>query len=177
MLVIGLIIVMNDLVLFVELLVKSRQNHLFPQGAVKKPDQNHILDDGPTKFSHDVTWVGEDAPGFFPNRHRYFFMPVLCCHKNVHGFTLSLIDNDCQYRGTTLPTSGEAARVKKSSPFLQGLISNVTNPKPKGHYGAVELLARYSRIDLDSATCERLLAITREDRALFDHVAQRHAGL
>jgi threonine/homoserine/homoserine lactone efflux protein len=25
---------------------------------------------------------------------------------------------------------GEAARVKKSSPFLQGLISNVTNPKP-----------------------------------------------
>ena len=33
------------------------------------------------------------------------------------------------------------------------------------------------RIDLDSATCERLLAITREDRALFDHVARRHAGL
>ena len=27
---------------------------------------------------------------------------------------------------------------------------NVTNPKPKGRYGAVELLARYSRIDLDS---------------------------
>lgn len=26
--------------------------------------------------------------------------------------------------------SGEAARVKKSSPFLQGLISNITNPKP-----------------------------------------------
>ena len=26
--------------------------------------------------------------------------------------------------------SGEAARVKKTSPFLQGLISNVTNPKP-----------------------------------------------
>ncbi len=25
---------------------------------------------------------------------------------------------------------GEAARVKKSSPFLQGLISNITNPKP-----------------------------------------------
>ena len=33
------------------------------------------------------------------------------------------------------------------------------------------------RIDLDSTTCERLLAITREDRALFDHVARRHAGL
>jgi len=27
---------------------------------------------------------------------------------------------------------------------------NVANPKPKGRYGAVELLARYSRIDLDS---------------------------
>ena len=27
---------------------------------------------------------------------------------------------------------------------------NVANPKPKGKYGAVELLARYSRIDLDS---------------------------
>lgn len=27
---------------------------------------------------------------------------------------------------------------------------NVSNPKPKGKYGAVELLARYSRIDLDS---------------------------
>lgn len=33
------------------------------------------------------------------------------------------------------------------------------------------------RIDLDSATCERLLAVTREDRLLFDHVARRHAGL
>ena len=27
---------------------------------------------------------------------------------------------------------------------------NVANPKPKGTYGALELLARYSRIDLDS---------------------------
>ncbi|MBA3931073.1 MAG: porin [Xanthomonas sp.] len=27
---------------------------------------------------------------------------------------------------------------------------NVTNPRPKGKYGALELLARYSRIDLDS---------------------------
>jgi threonine/homoserine/homoserine lactone efflux protein len=31
---------------------------------------------------------------------------------------------------TSTSSSGEAARVKKSSPFLQGLISNVTNPKP-----------------------------------------------
>ncbi len=31
---------------------------------------------------------------------------------------------------SSAPQSGEAARVKKSSPFLQGLISNVTNPKP-----------------------------------------------
>lgn len=31
---------------------------------------------------------------------------------------------------SSTPLSGEAARVKKSSPFLQGLISNITNPKP-----------------------------------------------
>ena len=31
---------------------------------------------------------------------------------------------------SSTPSSGEAARVKKSSPFLQGLISNITNPKP-----------------------------------------------
>jgi threonine/homoserine/homoserine lactone efflux protein len=32
--------------------------------------------------------------------------------------------------GSSVSASGEAARVRKSSPFLQGLISNVTNPKP-----------------------------------------------
>lgn len=37
--------------------------------------------------------------------------------------------------------------------------------------------AGQGRMTLDCATCERLLAITREDRALFEHVARRHAGL
>ena len=32
--------------------------------------------------------------------------------------------------GSSKTTSGNAARAKKSSPFLQGLISNITNPKP-----------------------------------------------
>lgn len=35
----------------------------------------------------------------------------------------------------------------ESRPYSAG---NVGNPKPKGKYGALELLARYSRIDLDS---------------------------
>lgn len=33
------------------------------------------------------------------------------------------------------------------------------------------------RVTLDSATCETLLEVTREDRALFDHVALRYGGL
>ena len=32
-------------------------------------------------------------------------------------------------------------------------------------------------ITLDSRRLDRLLALTREDRLLFEHVAQRHAGL
>jgi threonine/homoserine/homoserine lactone efflux protein len=38
--------------------------------------------------------------------------------------------NSAGAAGSSPSSSGEAARVKKSSPFLQGLISNVTNPKP-----------------------------------------------
>lgn len=37
--------------------------------------------------------------------------------------------------------------------------------------------AGQGRINLDSSTCELLLEVTREDRALFDHVALRHGGL
>ena len=37
--------------------------------------------------------------------------------------------------------------------------------------------AGQGRINLDSETCELLLEATREDRALFDHVALRHGGL
>jgi hypothetical protein len=33
------------------------------------------------------------------------------------------------------------------------------------------------RVTLDSRTCERLLAVTRDDRALFEHVAVGHGGL
>lgn len=33
------------------------------------------------------------------------------------------------------------------------------------------------RITLDTATCETLLAVTREDRALYEHVARRYGGM
>jgi hypothetical protein len=99
-LVVAIVIVVSDLVLVVELVVKSRQNDFLPKGSIEQPNENYVLDDCPAQLSHDVTWVSEDAPGFFPNRHGYFF--VIACHKWVHGFTLNVIDNDCQYRGTTM---------------------------------------------------------------------------
>jgi threonine/homoserine/homoserine lactone efflux protein len=40
------------------------------------------------------------------------------------------VTNSAGAADSSTSLSGEAARVKKSSPFLQGLISNITNPKP-----------------------------------------------
>jgi hypothetical protein len=40
-----------------------------------------------------VRRVDEDAPSLFKDGHGL----VVACHKWIHGFTLSLIDNDCQY--------------------------------------------------------------------------------
>jgi hypothetical protein len=97
-LVVAIVIVVSNLVLFVELLVQTRQDDFLPQGAIEEPNENYVLDDCPAQLSHDVTWVSEDAPGFFPNRHGYFFVTVRCFHKWVHDITLNVIDNDCQYR-------------------------------------------------------------------------------
>jgi hypothetical protein len=107
-LVVAIVIVVSNLVLFVELLVQSRQDHFLPQGAIEEPNENYVLDDCPAQLSHDVTWVSEDAPGFFPNRH----FCVIACHIWVHDFTLNVIDNDCQYRRIAIHPSGEAARAK-----------------------------------------------------------------
>ena len=54
------VIVMGDVVFFVELGVQPRQNQLLPDSAVKQPNQDDILNDGPTEFGDDVAWVGED---------------------------------------------------------------------------------------------------------------------
>lgn len=46
------------------------------------------------------------------------------------GADSAAVTNSVGSADSSTPLSGEAARVKKSSPFLQGLISNITNPKP-----------------------------------------------
>lgn len=46
------------------------------------------------------------------------------------GADSAAVTNSLGSADSSTPLSGEAARVKKSSPFLQGLISNITNPKP-----------------------------------------------
>lgn len=46
------------------------------------------------------------------------------------GADSAAVTNSLGSANSSTPLSGEAARVKKSSPFLQGLISNITNPKP-----------------------------------------------
>ncbi len=46
------------------------------------------------------------------------------------GADSAAVTNSIGSADSSTPLSGEAARVKKSSPFLQGLISNITNPKP-----------------------------------------------
>jgi hypothetical protein len=85
------VIVVGNFVLFVEFLVQSRQNHLFPQGSVEQPDKDYVLNYGPAQLGHDVGWVGEDAPGFFPNIHVYSFFGVLACHFDFHDANLGLL--------------------------------------------------------------------------------------
>ncbi len=46
------------------------------------------------------------------------------------GADSAAVTNSIGSADSSTPLSGEATRVKKSSPFLQGLISNITNPKP-----------------------------------------------
>ncbi len=46
------------------------------------------------------------------------------------GADSAAVTNSIGSADSSTPLSGEAARVKKSSPFLKGLISNITNPKP-----------------------------------------------
>ena len=89
------VIVVGNLVLFVEFLVELRQNHLFPKGSVEQPDQDYVLNDGPTQFGHDVGRVNENAPGFFPNRHFAVIASGLQ-YKCLHVARLRLIDNECQ---------------------------------------------------------------------------------
>ncbi len=48
---------------------------------------------------------------------------------------------------------------------------------PQGRVERENVTAGQGRINLDSETCELLLEVTREDRALFEHVAIRHGGL
>ncbi len=56
-----------DAVLEVDLLVNVladlRQDDLLEQGAVKQPDDYHVLDDGPREFGQDVRRVGKYRPG------------------------------------------------------------------------------------------------------------------
>jgi len=62
----NVVIVVVDVVFLVEFGVQPRQNQLLPNGAVKQPNQDDVLDDGPTQFGNDVARIGEDAPSFFP---------------------------------------------------------------------------------------------------------------
>jgi len=50
--------------------------------------------------------------------------------KGQAGAESAAVTNSAGAADSSTSLSGEAARVKKSSPFLQGLISNITNPKP-----------------------------------------------
>ena len=60
----GWLVMVGDVVLFVDFLVdfssESRKNHFLPNSAIKKPDDDEVLNDGPGKFSDDVCWVGKD---------------------------------------------------------------------------------------------------------------------
>lgn len=87
---------------------------------------------------------------------------------------------------TGADTAAEAIPLLESCYALVGTTARVNDVSRTLHQwlglppripGRENVTQGQGRIDLDSATCERLLAITREDRALFDHVARRHAGL
>ncbi|NGM20230.1 sulfotransferase family 2 domain-containing protein [Roseomonas stagni] len=67
---------------------------------------------------------------------------------------------------------GTSARVNDVSATLHRWLGVVP-----GRVERENVTAGQGRINLDSATCELLLAVTREDRALFEHVAGRHGGL
>jgi len=52
-----------DVVLFIDFFVdlssEPRKNHLLPDGAVEEPNDDEVLNDGPRKFSDDVSGIGE----------------------------------------------------------------------------------------------------------------------
>ena len=87
--VIVVVIVVFDLVLAVELFMQTRQDHLFPEGAIEQPDQNYVLNDGPAEFGNDVSGVAENRPSLGPEAQ----IRVLCM---FHAATLIVIDNRCQ---------------------------------------------------------------------------------
>jgi hypothetical protein len=81
-----LVVFVVDVVFFIELFVQLRQKNLLPDGAIEQPDQDHVLNDGPTHFGQNVCRVGEDCPNFLPEGK-----PCV-----VHGPRLRLIENYCQ---------------------------------------------------------------------------------
>ncbi|MFM6940206.1 MAG: LysE family translocator, partial [Rhodoluna sp.] len=56
------------------------------------------------------------------------YLAIMAAKAAIRPGPLSLVTTTTQ--GDVAPFRAEGARVKDASPFMQGLISNITNPKP-----------------------------------------------
>lgn len=127
-------------------------------------------------FNYMATW--QDHPLHAAFRHR--------------GFAEFIAESADALAGEACRQLTGAATAKEAIPILEGCYALVGTTArvdavsatlhrwlgvPPGPVERENVTAGQGRINLDSATCEALLDITREDRALFEHVAQRHGGL
>jgi hypothetical protein len=127
-------------------------------------------------FNYMATW--QDHPLHAEFRHRGFA-------EFIRDSADALAGEACRQL-TGAGTAKEAIAILEGCYALVGTTARVADVSATLHRwlgvapGKVErenVTAGQGRINLDSATCELLLEVTREDRALFEHVALRHDGL
>ncbi|WP_203076708.1 sulfotransferase family protein [Falsiroseomonas ponticola] len=127
-------------------------------------------------FNYMATWPGHPLHAVFRDRGFAEFI-----RESAHG----LAGEACRQL-TGAASAKEAIPILEGCYALVGTTARVDDVATTLHRwlgvapGAVErenVTTGQGRITLDSETCEILLEVTREDRALFEHVAIRHGGL
>ncbi len=127
-------------------------------------------------FNYMATWQEHPLHALFRDR----------------GFAEFIADSASALAGQACLQLTGAATAKEAIPILEGCYALVGTTArvgdasatlhrwlgvPPGPVQRENVTTGQGRLNLDSATCEVLLDVTREDRARFEHVALRHGGL
>jgi hypothetical protein len=127
-------------------------------------------------FNYMSTWEGHSLHASFRNR----------------GFAEFIADSGQDLAAeacrqiTGRDTAAEAIPILETHYALVGITTRVPDVSERLHQwlglapqvpGRENVTAGQGRVSLTSETCEQLLELTREDRKLFQHIANRHNGL